>query len=198
MEYINEQNINNAIDDVAMSDDSDHYYDHIANPAKVKSKKDLQIDNLENQLDTKNQDVENLGMTIQEQKQKLDKLENQQNYVQAAINFLNIEFEFDIDNVQLEMYSYESIKNFKTMMLSKAKEITQIKKMYDELINWEDIDDTIWYHFDPQIQTKFQQIDKIFTYDSQPVIGYMDNIGKVFMGLTVIAAVAVRVYHFFY
>lgn len=198
MEYINEQNIINESEDVNMSDDSDHYYDHIANPAKVKSKKDLKIDNLETHIDIKNQDIKNLGITIQEQKQRLDRLDNQQEYIQAAIDFLNINFEFNIDDVQLEMYCYDSIKNFKTIMLSKAKEFTQIKKMYDELINWENIDDNIWYYFDPQIKKKFQQIDKTFTYDKKPIIGYMDNIGKVFMRLIIITAIVVRAYNFFY
>ena len=138
------------------SEESDHYFHHIANPDKVISMKDLQINRLEKRIYFQTLELSNVNLNIEELNKNFDKLksqklklENQDQFIKGAIKFMKTEF---------NMSEIKPIRNFKDTMLDKAMEIAEIKKSFNELINWKDIDETIKCHFIPLIESKYAQI----------------------------------------
>jgi hypothetical protein len=155
------------LEDLASSDDdsedSDHYFHHIANPDKVISMKDLQINRLEKRNHFQTLEITNLHLTIKELNKNIaeiklekQKLENQDKFITCILTFMKTEF--NMGGIDLEPNNEKSIQNFKDRMLDKAIEFSEIKKKYNELINWKDINEAIRVHFITLVETKYSQI----------------------------------------
>lgn len=147
----------NYIDDSDYCDNSDdkdsveseHYYHHIANPNKVISVKDLQINRLKKQIYFQTLEINQLKLEKQ-------KLETQDQFIKSVFNFMKIQF--SMEDIKLEPTNERSIINFKDKMLNKALEFSEIKKLYNEIVNWKDIDSAIKTHFIPLVETKYSQM----------------------------------------
>lgn len=128
------------------SEDTEHYFNFIANPNKIISK-----------------DVENNRLYDQTLEIKLEKqkLETQYNFVNSALNFMKIEF--SMEGIELDPTNENSIKTFKNRMLDKVIEFSKVKKSYIKLINCEDIDALLKNYFIPLVELKYLHFYSIYS-----------------------------------
>ncbi len=184
MEIIKDENKNNDnVNKLNKSDDessdSDHYYDKLANPKKVTSKKDLQINKLEKKLEKCLTNIIKLNNKIidlesnfnyleadnNQYKKNNDKLNSTNDFVTRSINFIN--YKFSTENIQLDTSNIGSINNYKEKVLGKAIEMSEFKLVYDSIINNDNVSPEIKNYFLPLIDEKFSKLKKEYLNEQE-------------------------------
>jgi hypothetical protein len=134
--------------------------------------------------------MEELNKSIEDLNQQKLKFENNEKFIKQALEFSKIEF--NMGGVDLEPTDTKSIQNFKNKMLDKAMEFAEIKKIYQKLVNWKDVDEFIWLHFTPIIVNKYEQFHSIYSANSND----KNNLGGLYFIMGLFVALMAMAYMF--
>lgn len=174
---------NNNSDEDHESSDSDHYYDQLANPKKVVSKKDLHIKSQDKKisscltnfikLNSKNCKLENKITSLEEEtialKKSNNSLASSNDFASRSIRFLNCNFY--TDNLTLDTSTPKSIDKFKENVLDKAIEMSEFKIAWESLINCKDVSEDLKNYFIPLINEKYNKLKLDYTSEIEKTNG---------------------------